>query len=179
MFINFAAFQVSWFAVVLSAAAGLPWIGVLVITATILLHLGTARRPGNEFALVTACGAIGAAWDSVLVAAGWAAYPSRMIVPFAAPYGSSRCGCCSPRRSMCRSRGSRGALRSQCCSVRWAGRSRIHGRKARRIQLVNMPAALLALGVGWAALMPVLLRLAERLEGMKSAPAGQQGWILD
>ena len=84
--INFLLFQLGWFGCVLSGAAGLPWLGAMLATAIIAWHLLRAPDPGAELKLIGAAVAIGAVWDSLLVWQGWLAYPSGMVLPFAAPY---------------------------------------------------------------------------------------------
>jgi len=44
------------------------------------------------------------------------------------------------------------------------------GQKLGGIELVNEVAALAALGIGWAVMMPVLLSLAENFDGMSEVP---------
>ncbi len=48
--VNFVAFQAGWFACVLSAANGRPWLGVLVVGLIVALHLRTARRAQSRTA---------------------------------------------------------------------------------------------------------------------------------
>ena len=44
---------------------------------------------------------------------------------------------------------------------------------------VDQTAALIALGVGWATLMPILLSLATRYDGVSVRAEPAHGWILD
>jgi hypothetical protein len=43
--VNFAGFQLGWFACVLAAAAGQAWLGVVAVAAIVALHLAWTRRP--------------------------------------------------------------------------------------------------------------------------------------
>jgi len=82
---NVVAFQVGWFACVLGAAAGQPWLGPAIVAAAVAAHLGMARRPGAEAGLIALMGMLGTLLDSVPVAAGWLAYPHGQMVAWFAP----------------------------------------------------------------------------------------------
>ena len=75
-FVNFAAYQLAWFAVVLGAARGLAWAGASVAILAALLHLGL-RRDARELRLIGLSALIGLLVDSVLAIthqvhfAGW------------------------------------------------------------------------------------------------------------
>ena len=69
--INVALFQIGWFACVLGAAYGLPWIGVLAASVIVTWHLARATRPGQELALVALAALLGALFETVLVRTGW------------------------------------------------------------------------------------------------------------
>lgn len=84
--VNFAAFQAGWFACVLGAANGVPWIGTLVVAAAVAWHLSRAARPAREGALLVAALLIGLAWDSAMVAAGVLTYETGMLAAGFAPY---------------------------------------------------------------------------------------------
>ena len=84
--LNFAAFQAGWFACVLSAAHGVPWTGTGIAAAIIALHVAYARNRAGEAKLVAIALALGAAWDSALVAAGWVGFSSGTLVERAAPH---------------------------------------------------------------------------------------------
>ncbi|MDH3410780.1 MAG: DUF2878 domain-containing protein, partial [Gammaproteobacteria bacterium] len=53
----------------------------------------------------------------------------------------------------------------------------IAGQKLGGIELSNPIAALIALGIGWAVMMPILLRLSEIFDGMSAEPALSKRWI--
>ena len=52
LFLNFAAFQLGWFACVLGGANQMPWLGTLVAALIISWHLSLAQRPGRELTLL-------------------------------------------------------------------------------------------------------------------------------
>lgn len=171
MFLNFVAFQAAWFAAVLSAAAGSPWIAAVVVALVVAIHLWRSARPRGELGLVIACAVLGGAWDSLLVAVGWVAYPSGMVFAFAAPYwivAMWMSFATTLNVSLAWLKG-RDAL-AVAFGAAGGPLAYFAGEKLGGIVLVDRPAALVALGLGWAIMMPLLLRLADRID--RGAPRG-------
>jgi hypothetical protein len=166
LLVNFIAFQFGWFSSVLGAARDMPWLGPAVFMAVLLLHLKQARRPGLELGLVVACGIIGTWFDSVLVASGWVTYPSGQFSPMMAPYWIITMWMLFAT-TLNRSLGwLRGRLLLATALGGVAGpASYLAGEKLGGIVFVEPMLAISALAVGWAVLMPVLMLLAERLDG--------------
>ena len=69
--VNLLLFQAGWFACVLGAAQGQPWLGVGVAAMAVAWHLVHAARPRRELALVGAAVLIGAVFETLLVRSGW------------------------------------------------------------------------------------------------------------
>ena len=84
--INFAAFQFGWFATVLGAAGGMPWLGPLAVLAVVAVHLRRARRPAVEAQLLMIALLLGVVLDSLVLAGGWISYPNGAWLPGFAPY---------------------------------------------------------------------------------------------
>ncbi len=172
MLINFIAFQVGWFSSVLGAASDMPWLGPLVFVGVAAIHLSQAGRPELELGLVLACGIIGTWFDSFLVAMSWVAYPSGQFSPFLAPFWIITMWmlfATTLNRSMGWLRG-RFALAALLGAIAGPG-SYIAGQKLGGIEFVDPGAAIVALAIGWAVLMPLLMMLAERLDGFGLAAA--------
>ncbi len=72
---NLMLFQVGWFAAVLGADNGFEWLGPVVISFVLMIHLARAKQPGKEAALIALALTIGLAFESVLAASAWVAYP--------------------------------------------------------------------------------------------------------
>lgn len=68
--INFIAFQAAWFAAVLGAAHGMPWLGVVVVPAALALHLALSTNWRPELLLALFAAVTGFVFDSALIAAG-------------------------------------------------------------------------------------------------------------
>jgi len=74
--VNFAVFEIGWFACVLGAARGRPWLGMAISG---LILLGSLLAAGaawmRQLLLLLAVTAIGFVWDSALSLAGITVYP--------------------------------------------------------------------------------------------------------
>jgi hypothetical protein len=70
VFLNFAAFQLGWFAAVLGAGRGAPWLAVAVIPAVLLFDMLLADDWREELALAGLAAVMGFAFDTSLIAAG-------------------------------------------------------------------------------------------------------------
>ena len=169
---NFLFFQIGWFSSVLGGANDMPWLGPLAVLSIVAIHLRLAQRPASEAALLLSCALVGALFDSMLVALGWVSYSSGMFSSSMAPYWIITMWMLFAT--------------TLNVSLRWLREMPIiaallgfvagpltylGGAKLGGIQLVDQVAALTTLGVGWAVLMPGLLALAERLDGISAAPA--------
>lgn len=163
---NFLLFQVGWFASVLGAANGLPWVGPLVVALVVAVHLGYAQWPATEASLLVACAAIGTVFDSMLVAAGWVSYSSGMFAPAFAPYWIIAMWCLFATTLNVSLRWMRNRPFLAAALGLVAGPlTYIGGQKLGGIIFLDQTAALVALGIGWAVMMPALLRLSELLDG--------------
>lgn len=171
IFINFAAFQFGWFSAVIGAANQLPWVGPLVIAAVLALHFYMADRPLQEVSLVLACAVIGTWFDSMLVAFGWVAYPSGQWHAMIAPYwiiSMWMLFATTLNISMTWLRG-RPWLAAVAGAV--AGPlTYMAGTRLGAIELLNQEAALAALGIGWAIMLPALVALGTRFDGFAKRP---------
>ncbi len=66
MMVNFVAFQIGWFAAVLGAGHGMPWLGVVVVPLVLLLNLALSRDRMQELVVALAAAAMGFVFDSAL-----------------------------------------------------------------------------------------------------------------
>jgi hypothetical protein len=168
---NIVTFQAGWFACVLGAANGMPWLGPLVCLPVIALHLAMSERPGGEIRLMAAALGMGLVMDSLLVISGWLAYPNGMLLDGMAPYWILAMWILFATTLNVSMRWLRDkyALASAFGAV-GGPLSYVAGAKLGAVDLVNAQAALAALAVGWAVAMPVLMRLAAKFD---RAPAPQ------
>ena len=164
--INFAVFQLGWFACVLGAAWGRPWLGTAIALAIVGWHLGCAPRPRAELALVLAAAGIGALWDSLLAALGWIEYPNGTLIAATAPHWmvalwmlfattlNSSLDWLKGKRWLAAGFGAVGGPLGY-----------LAGERLGALALVEPTAALIALAGGWAVLAPLLSVIARRIEG--------------
>ena len=176
LLINFAAFQIGWFACVLGAANGLPWLGPVVVAAVVALHLGLARRPTSELYLVLVAMLIGLLVDSLLVATGWLQYSVGLWLPGSkasdalglAPYWIIAMWALFATTLNV----SMGWMRSRPILTVLMGAiggplSYLAGEKLGAIELMQPTYALAALSFAWALAMPLLMRLSARFDGVR------------
>ena len=83
---NFVVFQAAWFAAVLGAAHQVPLWGTACVIAAIAWHLGISARPAQEAKLVALACAIGVVVESAVALQGNVVYPSGQPVAWLAPY---------------------------------------------------------------------------------------------
>lgn len=69
--LNVVLLQLGWFACVLGAARGNLWLGPVVVAAIVSVHVSIAPSSGREALLIVAVGLIGAVCDSILTQLGF------------------------------------------------------------------------------------------------------------
>jgi hypothetical protein len=168
---NFAAFQLGWFACVLGGANQMPWLGTLVATLIVAWHLGQAQSPGREFTLLAAVGALGATWDSLLVAAGWLTYPSGTLFTNTAPHWIVAMWVLFASTLNVSLRWLRGRWILGTVLGAVAGPLAYYaGASLGGVVIAEPLFAFTSLALGWAAFVPLLVRLSTRLDGMRTLP---------
>ena len=68
--VNVLLFQAAWFAAVLGAARGMPWLGPLVMIPTLAVHLALQKNRQGEVKLLLAAGVLCFIFDTAFVAGG-------------------------------------------------------------------------------------------------------------
>jgi hypothetical protein len=168
--LNFVVFQAAWFACVVGAARGHATAGTLAVAAAVALHLWLAPRREPELWLVGCVVAIGLVWDSLLVVAGLASYPTGTFAPGLAPHWilamwalfatalNLSLGWLKGRPILAALLGAVGGPLAYFAGYRLGA-----------IEAPQLGTLLLAQAAGWAVLMPLLCALAARANGF--APA--------
>ncbi len=167
MVANLLIYQIVWLACILSAARGVQVFGILVALIAVVWHLSQAQRPLTEFQLILLTGLIGGLWDSLLVILGLIHYPSGALMPWMAPFWIMALWMAFATTFNLCLRWLHGHYRLAAVFglvggplAWWAG----HALGA--LKLLDPLLALAVLGLGWAALMPVLMRLAAYFDGL-------------
>ena len=85
--INVTLFQMSWFAAVLGAAKGAPWLGPLVMVPVLAVHMSLTDDRQGELKLLLAAGLLGFLCDTALVNAGVFSPVQHLVPrPFSPPW---------------------------------------------------------------------------------------------
>ena len=167
--INFLLYQVAWFGCVMGAAAGQPMVGVGLSVLIIGLHLALSSAPMTELRIILLTGIIGGLWETLIVqqdwvryqGSTWAGFPPLWIVAlwpgFATTFNSSL-RWLQPRPRLASLLGLVGG------PLAW-----LAGERLGALKLPNSGLDLMAIGLGWSVLMPVLLLLTQRLSDQSSA----------
>ncbi len=174
---NILVFDVAWFFSVFGGAKQLPWLGPLAVLLALGIHFRAARQPFEEALLIVCCAFIGALFDSMLVSAGWVTYSSGLFSAYLAPYWIITMWmlfATTLNVSMRWLRGKPGL--AALLGFIGGPATYLAGQKLGGIVLTNQVAALSALAIGWAVMMPVLMRLSESLDGM---PGRRRNWIAE
>jgi hypothetical protein len=169
---NALVFQAGWLCCVLAGANHLPWLGTFAALLIVGQHVIRAVHPRSELLLVACAGIIGAVWDSILVYAGWLAYPSGILVEGTAPHWivamwllfattlNVSLRFLKQRPLLASLAGAIGGPAAYFAGYRLGG-----------VQITDFTAAMTALALGWSLFMPLLMWLAGRFDGINPASA--------
>jgi len=177
--INILLFQIGWFACVLGAAYGFPFAGTGVALTIATLHVLRANRPRQELKLILVSASIGTVWDSVVASTGLITYPNGVLVAGTAPIWIAALWVIFATTIN--------------VSLRWLHNryllgaifgavggplAYLAGAKLGALVLLDTTWALGLQAVGWAVLMPLLLRIARRLDGITPARPGSEPCLI-
>jgi hypothetical protein len=166
VFANVALFQVAWLAGVLGAAQGKPWVGPVAALVVIAWHLARARRAAPEALLLAAAVVVGAAFESLLVAAGWLRFDAGTLVAGTAPiwmialWPAFATTLNVSLRLLHRRIAVAGLLGAVAAPIAYYAGARLGA-----VEIVDARPALFAIGAGWLVITPLLVTLAARLDG--------------
>jgi len=170
--INAAVFQVGWLCCVLAGAHHLPWLGTLTALLIVIWHVSGAHDGHKELSLVLIATGIGAFWDSLLVFAGLLQYPSGTLISGTAPHWIVAMWALFATTLNVSLRWLKyRPLLAAMLGAASGPAAYFAGYKLGGVQFPDMAAALLALAVGWAFLMPLLMALSNRFDGIAVHPS--------
>ena len=172
LMINVVALQLAWFACVLGAANDLPWLGVPAVAVVLLIHANLVVEPLKEMRLVLFALVLGAVFDSLLMASGWISYRNGIIMPGLAPVWILAMWAqfaTTLNVSMAWLKGR--PLLAALTGAVGGPMSWIAGAKLGAIELIEPTEAVIALAVGWAIAMPLLMAVADRYNGAEPESA--------
>ncbi len=167
MIVNIVLFQVGWFACVLGAARDLPWVGTGIALVVVAVHLMRAARPRQELKLIAIALVIGALWDSALMALGWIRYPSGTFLANVAPHWILAMWALFATTLNISMRWMKQrwliafVLGAVCGPLSYWGAGRLGA-----ATFTDPMAAIIVLAAGWGVIMPALMWLSERFDGI-------------
>jgi hypothetical protein len=163
--INLVAFQAAWFAAVLGAAYGMPWLGVIAVPIALALHLALSPSWRPELLLALAAAGTGFVFDSILIAAGmFSPVPYILPSPFSSLWMVMLWVNLATTMNV-----SMGWLRGRYVVGMVFGAiggpmAYYSGAKLGAMTRLPDLAGLIGIGVAWAIAFPLLLRVNERLQ---------------
>lgn len=163
---NIVLFQAGWFACVLGAAHGQPWIGAIAAAPIVAWHTLRAAHPARELALVGVAIAVGALFETALLQANFIRFPQGALFDGLAPLWMVALWALlattlnvSLRRL--RAHPALGALLGGIGGpIAYYAGARLGA-----IELAAAGTSLAAIAIGWALFTPLLLASARRLDG--------------
>lgn len=165
--LNFAVFQAAWTAAVLGAAGGWPLLGVAAIAAALAWHLWRSTAPAQEARLALVVSGIGLVFETLRLTLADTTYPSGQPLAWLPPYWLVALWTLMAITLNVTLRWLRGrwALAALLGAIggplAFLGGERLGG-----AQFTDPTSALTSLALGWAALMPLLVVLAQRWDGV-------------
>ena len=167
LIINFILFQLAWFACVLGAANGLPWLGVSVTALILAWHFFHSQHRKYELLLILAALIVGALFDQLMLSMNWVNYQahgwSQSLVPvwilslwlaFASTLNLSLAWM-------------QGRYFIAVLFGGGGGPLAYFGAEKLGAVSLSSTTSLLALGIGWAVITPLLLVVAKKLNQAK------------
>ncbi len=169
MIVNSVAFQIGWFATVIGGANNLAWAGTTAAFVIVAFHLYRVANPRIELLLIVLVGVLGAVWDSTMVALGITSYPSGTFIDGIAPHWIIALWLLFATTLNVSLRWLRGRfLVGFICGAIFGPLAFYGGHLLGGVNFTDLSFAMVVLSVGWAMMMPVLLILAEKLDGTSS-----------
>ncbi len=167
VWLYFVVGQAGWFVCVLSAARGVAWIGGAFVLATVVWHATRVAAPVPELKLVATAVLIGALWESLLVASGLLVYPGGALIGGTAPWWLLALWALFAVQFNVLF----GWLKRRLFLAAMVGAlagplSFRAGAALGAVRFGDPVLSLFALSVGWAVLMPLMLALARRWDGV-------------
>jgi hypothetical protein len=170
---NFSLSQAAWFACVLGAAGGLPWLGPACVAAFLALSLKLSDKPRAELKLYAAAVLTGFTFDTSLTAAGlFLPLPHLLPAPLSPPWLIALWPNLAAMLNVSLAWLKGRYLLAAAFGALGGPLAYYGGAKMGAVLALPGPEGLLALAAGWAAATPLLLWLAAHFRGEKpGAPA--------
>jgi hypothetical protein len=167
---NVVAYQCAWFACVLGAAAQHPSIGMFMVAAVIGWHLYSAAEPGRELGLIGIAVLCGAGFETLLAMSGWVQLEPSPLLGSSVPLWMVAlwAAFATTLNVSLRALRSRYLLSALLAGV-GAPLAYHAGARLGALQWADQTPALALIALGWALLMPMLMKAAQRFDGFARA----------
>ena len=166
---NFALYQVGWFACVLGGAYDYALVGSLIAFMIIGYHLYFAKAWHLELLLVITAMILGFAWDSFLVQQNWITYPHGQLSAGTAPYWIVvMWGLFTTTLNVSLNWLKNKILYPVLFGALGGPLAYYAGANLGALDFIESTTALIALAVGWAIFTPLLLHLTKYLNGFRT-----------
>jgi hypothetical protein len=166
---NILLFQIGWLACVLGAANNLAWAGSLTALAIAALHLQLAKRSSVELQLLLLVVTLGFAWDSLIASVGLMKFSSGVMLDGLAPYWMAALWLVFATTLNVSMRWLRGRWLTAALFGALGGPLAYYaGAKLDALSFPDPMLGLAAQAVGWGLMMPLLISIAARFDGIES-----------
>ncbi|MEP6874068.1 MAG: DUF2878 domain-containing protein [Burkholderiales bacterium] len=165
--LNFVLFQAAWFAGVLGAAHDAPLLGTTAVVVVIAWHVAVSARPMTEAKLVGAALAIGAVFETFFAQLGQVAFTSGQPEPHVPPYWMvAMWGLLAIALNVTMRWMKRRWLLAAVLGAIAGPMSYAAGVRLGAATFINATAAIATLAIAWALLMPLMMWLSDRFDGV-------------
>lgn len=163
---NVAIYQIVWIACVAGAARGQAIVGIGAAAAAVALHLALAHEPLRELRLIGLAALLGGAFESLLLASGWVRMDAGLLVGGVVPLWMVALWAAFATTLNVSLR----ALRSRYLLVALlaaatAPLAYYGGMRLGALEWTQALPAAAMIAAGWAVLLPLLMRSAQRYDG--------------
>jgi len=166
---NFLFFQAGWLACVLGgASADYSWVGIAVVAAVVAVHLQRAGNRQHEMLLIAITMVLGTAWDSSLMLAGLFTFSNGVVLAGIVPFWLiAMWALFATTLNVSMKWMKNRYLLAAAFGAIGGPLAYYAGNRLGAVEFADTGAALLAVGAGWAVIMPLLMVLTTRFNGYR------------
>ena len=174
---NFLLFQIGWFSCVLGGASNDYYLsGVIVVAAVIVIHLARASNIQHEIALIGITAIIGTVWDSSLTLAGLFVFANGVFYSGMVPlWIIAMWALFATTLNVSMKWMKNKYLLASLFGAIGGPVAYYAGYRLGAVEFSNTLIALVAVGIGWAIIMPLLMVLTKRFNGYRSKRINSYG----
>lgn len=161
MLINIIAFQLGWFACVLGGANGHPWLGAGFAGLVMLWHVFTCKQKPLEISLIAIALLIGLIFDTIPMHMHWLSFQTTPYWPntITPVWMLGLWGMLATTLNISLAWLKKNWFLATALGAVSGPLAYLSGSKLGAIVILNMPAAMIYLAIGWGLAIPLLLKL--------------------